>query len=270
MTFSIKKGRQVLDGATALKYVRSRHSTSDFDRSLRQQLVIKALKEKALALNILLNPMKIKMLFNAISNNVKTDLGLSQMISLGLFAKGVPTGNILSSNLNDSCFQSVAVCSRGGLLYTPLRDLFGGLSVLLPDGATPGRLSEYTAISRFASIVANYPSLFIENYPIHIVNGTKKGGLAQSAALFLKKYGFNIPDKNSIWNSAGQRFKKTEVRFVENLDTSSGSIAKSKTLEALGTFFLADQKSVPSLEFVTDPDAHIEVILGDDAALFIK
>ncbi|HBY75354.1 TPA: hypothetical protein DEG21_05965, partial [Patescibacteria group bacterium] len=37
---------QTLDGKTALKYARSRHSTSDFDRSLRQQLVIKAIKEK--------------------------------------------------------------------------------------------------------------------------------------------------------------------------------------------------------------------------------
>jgi|GEM_PF-1037365 hypothetical protein len=41
-----------MDGALALKYARSRHAAghaSDFDRSLRQQLVIDALKNKLVA-----------------------------------------------------------------------------------------------------------------------------------------------------------------------------------------------------------------------------
>lgn len=41
MTFQVQKGLQNFDGDTALKYARSRHSTSDFDRSNRQQLIIK-------------------------------------------------------------------------------------------------------------------------------------------------------------------------------------------------------------------------------------
>ena len=41
-----------MDGKLALKYARSRHApghASDFDRSLRQQLVIDALKNKLVA-----------------------------------------------------------------------------------------------------------------------------------------------------------------------------------------------------------------------------
>lgn len=41
--FSLSAGDHHLDGATALKYVRSRKSTSDFDRAERQQQVIKSL-----------------------------------------------------------------------------------------------------------------------------------------------------------------------------------------------------------------------------------
>jgi anionic cell wall polymer biosynthesis LytR-Cps2A-Psr (LCP) family protein len=37
-----------LDGATALKYARSRHTTSDFDRAKRQQKLIIAIKDKML------------------------------------------------------------------------------------------------------------------------------------------------------------------------------------------------------------------------------
>ncbi len=104
-TFSIKKGLQTLDGQTALKYARSRHSTSDFDRSRRQQLVIKAVKEKLFSMNILTSPTKIKSLYYAIISHIKTDLTLAQLVSLGLFAKDIPTENILAFNLNDSCFQ---------------------------------------------------------------------------------------------------------------------------------------------------------------------
>jgi anionic cell wall polymer biosynthesis LytR-Cps2A-Psr (LCP) family protein len=48
-----------MDGALALKYSRSRETTSDFDRAKRQQIVLVALKEKLLSLNTLLNPKKI-------------------------------------------------------------------------------------------------------------------------------------------------------------------------------------------------------------------
>ncbi|MBO7505504.1 LCP family protein [bacterium] len=47
--FYIESGRQHLDGKTALKYARSRHTTSDFARSLRQQELIIAIKDKMLS-----------------------------------------------------------------------------------------------------------------------------------------------------------------------------------------------------------------------------
>lgn len=50
MTFKVSKGKQTFNGKTALMYARSRHSTSDFDRSIRQQLLVRALKEKLLSL----------------------------------------------------------------------------------------------------------------------------------------------------------------------------------------------------------------------------
>jgi anionic cell wall polymer biosynthesis LytR-Cps2A-Psr (LCP) family protein len=108
-----------------LKYVRSRHSTSDFDRSLRQQLVIKAVKDKLLQLNYITNPSKLSSLMSTLSEHIKTDLNLKDMLSLALVVKELPNNHILSFNLNDSCFQSVSLCERGGFLYTPQRALFG-------------------------------------------------------------------------------------------------------------------------------------------------
>jgi anionic cell wall polymer biosynthesis LytR-Cps2A-Psr (LCP) family protein len=48
ITFHIDAGQQHLDGDTALKYARSRHTTSDFDRAKRQQKLIIAIKDKML------------------------------------------------------------------------------------------------------------------------------------------------------------------------------------------------------------------------------
>jgi LCP family protein required for cell wall assembly len=45
-TFRIRKGERTLDGKTALAFSRSRHTTSDYDRSRRQQEVLAAAVDK--------------------------------------------------------------------------------------------------------------------------------------------------------------------------------------------------------------------------------
>jgi LCP family protein required for cell wall assembly len=46
MTVSFTGGIQKMNGEKALQYARSRHTTSDFSRSLRQQIIIKAIIDK--------------------------------------------------------------------------------------------------------------------------------------------------------------------------------------------------------------------------------
>lgn len=123
-TFRIKKGFQQLDGTTALKYVRSRHSTSDFDRSARQQLVLKAIKDKLFSLDALTSPSKLSSLYSAVTSHIKTNVSFDEMLELALFAKDLDNSKILSFNLNDGCFQSASFCNVGGFLYTPAREQF--------------------------------------------------------------------------------------------------------------------------------------------------
>lgn len=267
MTFSIKKGHQTLDGETALKYARSRHSTSDFDRSLRQQLVIKAIKEKLLSLDYITSPSKMRALYYAVNSHIQTDLDMGQLLSIALFGKDLPSENILSFNLNDSCFQGLAFCERGGFLYTPMRDLFGGASVLLPDGATPGHLGAYTEISKFANLIFNYPGMFLERPEINIVNSTKVSGIANKIAVYLKKFGFNVPDKDSI-GSTKDPYLKTEVFHTWDDINKTGIDPKSKTLEALSLFFFSPQTAVPTNKYSKYPSPKIEIVVGKDYKLF--
>ncbi|MFB0964295.1 MAG: LCP family protein [Patescibacteria group bacterium] len=269
VTFRVKKGKQTFDGATALKYARSRHSTSDFDRSIRQQILVRAIKEKLLSLGTLGNPAKLQALYSAVSSNVQTDLSFKEMAGMALFAKELPTKNILSFNLNDSCFQSFALCDRGGFLYTPARDLFGGASVLLPDGAGPSDLSEYRDIQRFANLVFNYPDMFLESTEINVVNSTKQSGIANKVALFLKKFGFNVPDKESI-GSTKDPYPKTTVLYPWDAQSKTGIDPESATLRALALFVFSDAEPVAANKYAKTPGAKVEIVLGPDQSLFFR
>ncbi|MEK7506962.1 MAG: LCP family protein [Patescibacteria group bacterium] len=71
--FSLPAGNNHLNGEQALYYVRSRFSTSDFDRARRQQEVIAAIKDKAAKSNYLTNPVKITNLLSELKDDIRTD-----------------------------------------------------------------------------------------------------------------------------------------------------------------------------------------------------
>ena len=73
------KGTASLDGATALKFVRSRHGDSDFGRSLRQFAVLVGIENKLISLKSL---GKLDDTINTLSNIVRTDLNAGTIKSL--------------------------------------------------------------------------------------------------------------------------------------------------------------------------------------------
>jgi len=228
---------------------------------------MKAVKEKLLKLDYITNPKKISSIFSTLSEHIKTDLTLKDIFSLALVVKGLPNDHILSFNLNDSCFQSVSLCERGGLLYTPQRALFGGAAVLLPDGASANNVSDYTEIRKFANLAINYPEMYLEKYAVHIVNSTRVSGLANKYALFLKKFGFNVPEFKSVW-STKDSYPKTTVFYRYNPTTKTGIAADSKTLEALSLFIFSDQQATGAPKYSKEPGTDIEVVIGDDYKLY--
>jgi len=259
-TFSIKAWPQTLDGDTALKYARSRHTTSDFDRSIRQQLIIKAIREKVLSLWILTSPSKIKSIYAVIKENIISDLDILQMINLALFVRDIPKENIISSNLNDSCFYGSTVCEKWWFLYVPLRADFGWASVLLQEWATSSTSDNYDSILKYTNIVFNYPLVYSENLKINIFNSTKIPGLANEIADKLKKYWFNIPSKNSVWNTNEEKYEKSKILY-----TTWTWWKKPETVEALENFIFGWSEKVEKLpKYSKNPDVKIEIIIWND------
>lgn len=78
-TLHFDRGLTHMDGATALKYARSRHSPTDggdFNRASRQRQVVDALKNRVLSLNFF---GKIIPLVNTLSRHLITDMDLPTM-----------------------------------------------------------------------------------------------------------------------------------------------------------------------------------------------
>ncbi len=128
----IPAGLQHFDGDKALKYARSRHSTSDFDRSKRQQLVLGALQQKMLSAKILTSPRKIEGIYSVLSDSIKTNATLTDMAKMAKKAAKFDRKNLNGYILDETCFDALKLCHPGGLMYGASRELFGGASVVLP------------------------------------------------------------------------------------------------------------------------------------------
>lgn len=245
--FYLASGEQTLDGEKALKYVRSRKTTSDFDRAKRQQEVIGAIKDKAVSLGLLLNPGKIKSLYSAVSNNFETNLNWSELLHLAGLADQFGKESIISEVLSDQANAT------GGFLFTPERELYGGAFVLIPYSG------DNSEIKTFAHLLLFNPTMFTADTPIQVLNGTKEGGLAAMVKMHLIRYGFDVV---RFGNATDQEVSETRIFSNRNLD-KAGEVAIQMLSELIPSKILGDTPEEYTLEnFETDASVIIE--LGDD------
>lgn len=113
------KGPQTMDSATALKFVRSRHSQEDggdFNRSARQKLVIEAVKKKIISLNFV---PKIIPLINSLAGNLTTDIDLNKMEELLSKSDEYQTYKIESFPITDQNLLMNSKSSIGQFILIP-------------------------------------------------------------------------------------------------------------------------------------------------------
>lgn len=139
-------GRQHMDGETALKFVRSRHAIgvegSDFARSMRQEKVISAFRDKVFSLGTILNPVKIVSLYDVLSDSIATDIKESEyddFIKLAKKMEGSKTQSVIMDFGNEDD-------ERYGLLINPpISPEFRGQWVIIPRKGN----GEYEEIHEF-------------------------------------------------------------------------------------------------------------------------
>jgi len=119
-TYSVPAGVVHMDGETALWYVRSRYTTSDFDRARRQQEVLRAIFYRLLSLNAV---QRAPELFAIYQQNVFTDLSLADIQPLLPLAQSVgQSGNIQSYYIGPQQVLPYTVPSNGAQVLLPIRE----------------------------------------------------------------------------------------------------------------------------------------------------
>lgn len=86
-----------LNGTQTLRVARSRHYSSDYDRAERQQLILEAIKEKALSMSIS-DANSLYNIFTLLLDNTETDIRLDEAITYYLKYKNydISRGNVLN------------------------------------------------------------------------------------------------------------------------------------------------------------------------------
>jgi len=143
-TVRFEKGVQNMDGALALKFVRSRGSLdngqgNDFSRSQRQQLVITAIAKKIKSTVSLKNIGLFKKIYSTVYDSLTTDMSFAEMMSLGKFLY-----------FNQDISARHLVLDTGdlskdipGLLVNPPLWQYDGIWVLAPRSGTFEEIHEF-------------------------------------------------------------------------------------------------------------------------------
>jgi LCP family protein required for cell wall assembly len=115
--FVLSKGWQHLDGATALKYARTRHGSSDFVRMRRQQQLLMAVREQIMKPGVLARVMlNMPLVIDVVSQSIKSDLSMTEMIQLALFAKDLPPDSITRVVMDETVVQGYITPTGGQVL----------------------------------------------------------------------------------------------------------------------------------------------------------
>jgi len=183
----IPAGLQHMDGELALKYARTRHSSSDFDRLRRQQQVIMAVRDKVLRFELLPQLLlKLPDLLKTVGDSVQTDLQLDEMLSLVQLASEIDEEHLKTAVI-DSSMTVDTITPNGAQVLIPMRDEIR--AVVDEIFTEPAQEAEQNAEKDERE---NKDKLIEEGARIVVHNGSTVGNLAAQTSAFLKERGFQI------------------------------------------------------------------------------
>lgn len=189
--FQLEAGPQHIDGETALKYARSRHSTSDFSRSARQQILLQALADKAKTEGVMGSPGKLASLMKILTDHIETTMNARELIGLGALGKNLDREHMINISLSNVAAYEGGLPQPGGLLYNPPMADFGGASVLLPYAITQPN-GNWLQLETLMRMITRKRNLYLAHPQFAVLNASDKTGLARVAAAELIRFGFRV------------------------------------------------------------------------------
>jgi hypothetical protein len=241
--FNIDAGQQHMDGATALKYARTRATFGgDFDRGRRQQEVILAVRDRVVRLEQVPQLIaKAPTLMETLGDAVRTDMSLDEAMRLAQLASEIEPEQIVTAVLDHN--------------YTSAWETPDGAQVLIANSEAMRELRYllFAEPQPAGDSVSVAERLSGEGARILILNGSSVAGLARSTSDFLTGQDFRVIDVGD----AGAQYDNTLI-----IDYT-GKPFTSKQLATLLRLPLSNVISGSG----PDGDYDVALILGNDFEL---
>jgi LCP family protein required for cell wall assembly len=229
---NLQAGYQRLDGKQALDFVRYRHTDSDLFRVARQQMFVRAAKERLARYS----RFHVSSLLGAIKRNVEvgraggSGVDLSTMVNYALFFHGLPGGH----------FVQVRIQGLEGLsdLYTAPQNITDAVQQFMnPDPAAPEKANASALNEKYKPKVRgiNPKSIFVT-----VLNGNGITGSAATAGTQLGERNYQIlqpPDTLRADSPDGWNHTRTRVFFdptQKNAKAAAKQVAKLFTDSSTG------------------------------------
>lgn len=240
-----------LDGPETLAYARARKTEGgDFDRAARQQQVALALRDTILDLDMVPTLLtRAPSMYQELSEGIRTNLTLDQMISLGMLALQVPKASIQRGTISPPDQVTLESLPDGAQVLKPV-----------PDRIRELRDQIFTNTSAVGpSVPAENPAegARLEAARISVRNGSGVEGLATQTADYFKGQGLNV----------------VEVGNADRLDYDKSMLIVENATYPYAVRFLSSLMSLSQSQILrpvtSDPAVDIIVILGRDWAAYV-
>ncbi|MCU0464041.1 MAG: LCP family protein [Anaerolineae bacterium] len=232
-------GCQRLDAERLLQYARTRATQGgDFDRARRQQEVLKAAQAEFLSLGGITNFIgQIPTVYSALSDSIRTDLTLDELIGLARLAGEIPQENI-TTGVIDNRYVTLAKDPTGADILIPNIGAVRGLIQEIFNPQPPKTLAELRILAEQ------------ENATIAVYNSTNIGGLATQTRDWLASQQVNVasvgnmpvPDEGllRIRDYTGKRWTARYLAALmgipeERIEVGSDGLVSQDILVVVGT-----------------------------------
>lgn len=214
-----------LDGEHALALARARNAAGgyglpngNFDREKNQQMILEALRDKALSSGTLTNLGAVTGLFDALGNNLRTNIQTKEIRTIMELAADIPSESIESLSLNEP----------DNMLVTT--GMYNGQSIVRPVAG----ILNYSEIQAFIQKSLTSDPFVKEEPHVSVLNGTGTSGIGQTQADNLAAIGFTI---DVVGNAPEANYDAVEIYQL--------SADKPATAAKLKTMFGVELRTTP-------------------------
>jgi LCP family protein required for cell wall assembly len=255
-------GRQVIDGHTALQYVRARQVTTesngDYGRIKRQQLFLSSLLRSLISKDTFFSLSKLNNVVNMfIADSYVDNIDTKDLVNLGQSIQGVNAGRISfitvpTVGYADEYGNEVPRTDDMRALFDaiinddPLPEEKNADNTPVPETPTSASPSPAAGSdTELVDAVATDPS----SVTVRVSNSTGEDGLASTAASELQQHGFNTVEPDDYPGP----IDSTTVFFSAGNEEAAATVASAFA-----------NPSIPSIERVSGLGDQVRVVLGSN------